>query len=138
MADVQSGFLMPRVSTIAKFRRLLLRSCLVRRWQLPVGMVPVARIRPSKRSGCCARATIASYGNASAPASLSVNRRQELATGQHPAAMVVSCADSRVPPEHVFNVGLGDLTAAAQTKGESTSANMGYLLKAILHHGDIW
>src|SRR5262245_30091668 len=110
--------------------------------------------------------------NASAPASLSVNRRQELAAGQHPAAMVLSCADSRVPPEHVFNAGLGDLfvirtagevvdksilatleygaehlhipllvvmghescgavTAAAQAKGETTSANMAYLLKAI-------
>lgn len=110
--------------------------------------------------------------NASTPASLSVNRRQELAAGQHPAAMVLSCADSRVPPEHVFNVGLGDLfvirtagevidksilatleygaehlhipllvvmghescgavTAAAQAKGEATSASMAYLLKAI-------
>jgi carbonic anhydrase len=110
--------------------------------------------------------------NASAPASLSVNRRQELAAGQHPAAMVLSCADSRVPPEHVFNVGLGELfvirtagevvdksilatleygaehlhipllvvmghescgavSAAAQAKGDATSANMTYLLKAI-------
>ena len=110
--------------------------------------------------------------NTSTPASLSVNRRLELATGQHPAAMVLSCADSRVPPEHIFNVGLGDLfvirtagevvdrsilatleygaehlhipllvvmghescgavTAAAQAKGEATSANMAYLPKAI-------
>jgi carbonic anhydrase len=110
--------------------------------------------------------------NASTPASLSVNRRQELAVGQHPTAMVLSCADSRVPPEHVFNVGLGELfvirtagevvdksilatleygaehlhipllvvmghescgavSAAAQAKGEATSANMAYLLKAI-------
>ena len=110
--------------------------------------------------------------NASTPASLSVNRRQELAAGQHPTAMVLSCADSRVPPEHVFNVGLGELfvirtagevvdksilatleygtehlhipllvvmghescgavSAAAQAKGEATSANMAYLLKAI-------
>jgi carbonic anhydrase len=47
--------------------------------------------------------------NASAPVSLSVNRRQDLATGQQPAAMVLSCADSRVPPEYVFNAGLGEL-----------------------------
>ena len=108
----------------------------------------------------------------STPASPSVNRRQEVAVGQHPTAMVLSCADSRVPPEHVFNVGLGELfvirtagevvdksilatleygaehlhipllvvmghescgavSAAAQAKGEATSANMAYLLKAI-------
>ena len=41
--------------------------------------------------------------NASSPVSLSVNRRQELAIAQHPIAMVLSCADSRVPPEFVFN-----------------------------------
>jgi len=30
-------------------------------------------------------------------------------TGQHPYATVLSCSDSRVPPETVFDVGLGDL-----------------------------
>ncbi len=55
--------------------------------------------------------------NASSPISLSVNRRQELAAGQRPTAMVLSCADSRVPPEHVFNAGLGDLFVI-RTAGE--------------------
>jgi carbonic anhydrase len=55
--------------------------------------------------------------NASAPVSLSVNRRRELATTQAPTAMVLSCADSRVPPEHIFNVGLGDLFVI-RTAGE--------------------
>ncbi len=36
-------------------------------------------------------------------------RRAELAAGQHPIAAVLSCADSRVPPEIVFDQGLGDL-----------------------------
>jgi carbonic anhydrase len=47
--------------------------------------------------------------NASKPVSMSVLRREEIAKGQHPVAMVLSCADSRVPPEFIFNVGLGDL-----------------------------
>jgi carbonic anhydrase len=47
--------------------------------------------------------------NASKPVSMSVLRREEIAKAQHPVAMVLSCADSRVPPELVFNVGLGDL-----------------------------
>jgi carbonic anhydrase len=29
--------------------------------------------------------------------------------GQHPYAVVLSCSDSRVPPEHIFQAGLGDL-----------------------------
>ena len=36
-------------------------------------------------------------------------RRVAVATGQHPLAIVVSCSDSRVPPEQVFDVGLGDI-----------------------------
>ena len=55
--------------------------------------------------------------NASSPVSLSVNRRRELADSQQPMAMVLSCADSRVPPEFVFNVGLGDLFVI-RTAGE--------------------
>ena len=47
--------------------------------------------------------------NASKPVSTSVLRREDIAKGQHPMAMVLSCADSRVPPELIFNVGLGDL-----------------------------
>ena len=36
-------------------------------------------------------------------------RQRELAGGQHPHAIVLSCADSRVAPEIIFDQGLGDL-----------------------------
>ena len=36
-------------------------------------------------------------------------RRAELANSQYPFATIVSCSDSRVPPEIVFDQGLGDL-----------------------------
>jgi carbonic anhydrase len=36
-------------------------------------------------------------------------RRAELAKSQHPFAVILSCSDSRVPPEIVFDEGLGDL-----------------------------
>lgn len=36
-------------------------------------------------------------------------RRQELTKGQHPFATVLSCADSRVAPELIFDQGLGDI-----------------------------
>ncbi|MFM8394967.1 MAG: carbonic anhydrase, partial [Acidobacteriota bacterium] len=39
-----------------------------------------------------------------------VQRRVTLGlTGQHPFAIILSCADSRVPPESIFDAGLGDL-----------------------------
>src|SRR6266516_6255968 len=36
-------------------------------------------------------------------------RRAELTKSQHPFAIIVGCSDSRVPPEIVFDQGLGDL-----------------------------
>ena len=36
-------------------------------------------------------------------------RREELVKTQHPFAIILSCSDSRVPPEIVFDEGLGDL-----------------------------
>ncbi len=36
-------------------------------------------------------------------------RRRELANGQEPFAIILGCADSRVPAEIVFDQGLGDL-----------------------------
>lgn len=36
-------------------------------------------------------------------------RRNEISGEQHPFAVVISCSDSRVPPELIFDQGLGDL-----------------------------
>jgi len=38
-----------------------------------------------------------------------LSRQKELVSAQHPHAMILGCADSRVPPEVVFDQGLGDL-----------------------------
>ena len=40
---------------------------------------------------------------------LSPERRESLAVAQHPFAVIVGCSDSRIPPEHIFDQGLGDL-----------------------------
>jgi carbonic anhydrase len=50
-------------------------------------------------------------GNAQHPGQTRV-RRGELAAGQQPIATVLSCVDSRVPPELVFDEGLGELFVA--------------------------
>ncbi len=39
----------------------------------------------------------------------SPTRRDELATGQYPIAAILSCSDSRLAPETVFDQGLGEL-----------------------------
>ncbi len=39
----------------------------------------------------------------------SAARRTELAKGQYPIAAVLCCSDSRVPPETIFDQGLGDI-----------------------------
>ncbi|REE99844.1 carbonic anhydrase [Thermomonospora umbrina] len=48
----------------------------------------------------------------------STERRWEVSAEQHPFATVVSCIDSRVPPEAVFDQGIGDLFVI-RTGGES-------------------
>ncbi|MFK7738906.1 MAG: carbonic anhydrase [Planctomycetota bacterium] len=45
----------------------------------------------------------------SVPQPIGEGVRRTLARGQSPFAVVVTCADSQVPPEHLFNTGLGEL-----------------------------
>ena len=40
---------------------------------------------------------------------LGSTKREELVKGQNPIAVIITCSDSRVPPEFIFNQGLGDL-----------------------------
>lgn len=55
--------------------------------------------------------------------------REALTTGQTPFASVLSCADSRVPPEVIFHTGLGELfvvRAAGQVSDRSVLASLEY------------
>src|SRR5437016_3093071 len=47
--------------------------------------------------------------NKSLPLNESISRRIEVADHQNPFATIFACVDSRVPPELVFDCGLGDL-----------------------------
>lgn len=38
-----------------------------------------------------------------------IERRKDIVKGQKPFAIILSCSDSRVPPEIIFDQGLGDL-----------------------------
>ena len=60
---------------------------------------------------------------------VSASRRNAVAQGQTPYATVLSCADSRVPPEIVFHAGLGDLfvvRAAGHVPDRAVLASLEY------------
>lgn len=63
----------------------------------------------------------------------SMARIEETAMGQKPFAIVVTCSDSRVPPEVLFDQGLGDLFVI-RTAGEVvTEVELGSIEYAIEH-----
>jgi len=73
-------------------------------------------------------------------------RRQELAAGQEPFAIILGCSDSRVPAELVFDQGLGDLfvirvagniVAPSQVGSvEFAAAKFGTRLVVVLGHSE--
>jgi carbonic anhydrase len=64
-----------------------------------------------------------------------VARRTELTKDQKPFAIIVSCSDSRVPPELIFDVGLGDVFVV-RTAGEVVDpVAMGSIEYAVAHLG---
>lgn len=62
-------------------------------------------------------------------------RRKELVSGQTPKAAVLSCSDSRVPPELIFDQGLGEIFAV-RTAGEAADqVALGSIEYAVEHLG---
>lgn len=61
------------------------------------------------------------------------NRRKELVSGQTPLAVVLSCSDSRVPPEIVFDQGLGDLFVVRVAGNVVDPALIGSVEYAVTH-----
>jgi carbonic anhydrase len=71
------------------------------------------------------------YGNIN----IGQTRREVLTKGQHPFAVIVSCSDSRVPPELIFDEGLGDLFVI-RTAGEvDDDVVLGSIEYAVEHLG---
>ncbi len=69
-------------------------------------------------------------------ADISMKRRQETtAYGQKPYAVVVTCADSRVPPEHIFSAGIGDLFVIRNAGNIIGKHELGSIEYAVQHLG---
>lgn len=64
-----------------------------------------------------------------------VDRRKELARKQYPRAAVLSCSDSRVPPEAVFDQSLGDLFVVRVAGNSADPIGIGSLEYAVEHLG---
>ena len=66
---------------------------------------------------------------------LYAKRRAELAGGQAPFAVILSCSDSRVPPELIFDQGLGDLFVVRVAGNTVTPAGLESIDYAVDHLG---
>lgn len=59
-------------------------------------------------------------------------RRDEIVSAQHPFAAILGCSDSRVPPEIIFDCGLGDLfviRSAGHAVDDATFASLQYAVE---------
>ncbi len=61
--------------------------------------------------------------------------RKSLTKTQHPQVAVLSCSDSRVPPELVFDEGLGDLFVVRSAGEDADPVSIGSLEYAVEHLG---
>ncbi len=62
-------------------------------------------------------------------------RRTEVAKGQQPFAVIVGCSDSRVPPELIFDQGLGDIFIIRLAGNIVDGAALGSIEYAVDHLG---
>lgn len=66
-----------------------------------------------------------------------VSQRRKLAKDQHPLVAVLSCSDSRVPPETIFDQGLGDLFVVRAAGNSADPIVIGSLEYAVEHLGTV-
>jgi carbonic anhydrase len=62
-------------------------------------------------------------------------RRTETARGQEPFAIILGCSDSRVPPEAIFDCGIGDLFTVRVAGGVAGDQVLGSIEYAAGHLG---
>ena len=62
-------------------------------------------------------------------------RRREVSKGQKPFAVIVGCSDSRIPPELIFDQGLGDLFVVRLAGNIVDALALGSIEYAVEHLG---
>jgi len=61
------------------------------------------------------------------------SRRNELISGQHPSAIILSCSDSRVVPEFAFDTGLGELFVIRVAGNVANVSSLASIEYAVAH-----
>ena len=62
-------------------------------------------------------------------------QRKQVAKSQHPHVVVLSCSDSRVPPELIFDSGLGELFVVRSAGEDDDPISIGSIEYAVEHLG---
>lgn len=62
-------------------------------------------------------------------------RRKAMLQGQHPFVVILSCSDSRVPPELIFDQGLGDIFEIRNAGNVLDDHVIGSIEYAVMHCG---
>ncbi len=62
-------------------------------------------------------------------------RRHDMLSGQHPFVVILSCSDSRVPPELIFDQGLGDIFEIRNAGNVLDEHVIGSIEYAVMHCG---
>lgn len=65
----------------------------------------------------------------------SKKRRHDMLNGQHPFVVILSCSDSRVPPELIFDQGLGDIFEIRNAGNVLDEHVIGSIEYAVMHCG---
>lgn len=65
----------------------------------------------------------------------SIQRKKDMLKGQHPFVVILSCSDSRVPPELIFDQGLGDIFEIRNAGNVLNKHVIGSIEYAIMHCG---
>ena len=62
-------------------------------------------------------------------------REDTARNGQHPYAVVITCSDARVPPEHIFQAGIGELFVIRNAGNVLGDFDLGSVEYAVEHLG---
>jgi len=72
-------------------------------------------------------------GRSSLPTDYSRDRSELAENGQHPFAVILGCSDSRVPPEIIFDAGLGEIFTVRTAGNTADAIAVGSVEYAVQH-----